>query len=88
MHMASPSSPLIMSINVLVFLVIKLVFSHHHLAMAAATQDMSTAILIRVDQSGLGDFKKIQDAIDAVPSNNSDIIFIWVKAGVYRFVCQ
>lgn len=47
--------------------------------------DSSTAVLIRVDQSGRGDFKKIQDAIDAVPSNNSELVFIWVKPGTYRF---
>jgi pectinesterase/laccase len=56
--------------------------------MSAATTgsiDMSTAILIRVEQSGKGDFKKIQDAIDSVPSNNSELVFIWVKPGTYRF---
>lgn len=47
--------------------------------------DFSTAILIRVDQSGNGDFRKIQDAIDAVPSNNSELVFILVKPGTYRF---
>lgn len=52
--------------------------------MAESDPDMSTAILMRVDPSGLGDFKKIQDAIDAVPSNNSDLIFIWIKPGVYQ----
>ena len=51
------------------------------------TVDTSTAILIRVDQSGNGDFKKIQDAIDAVPSNNSELYFIWVKPGTYRSLC-
>ena len=51
------------------------------------TTDMSTAILINVDQSGNGDFKKIQDAIDAVPSKNSELYFIWIKPGTYRSVC-
>ena len=51
------------------------------------TTDMSTAILISVDQSGNGDFKKIQDAIDAVPSKNSELYFIWIKPGTYRSVC-
>jgi pectinesterase len=50
------------------------------------SMDMSTARLIRVDQSGNGDFKKIQDAIDAVPSNNSELVFIWIKSGTYRCV--
>lgn len=44
----------------------------------------TTAILIRVDQSGNGDYTKIQDAIDAVPSNNSQLYFILVKPGTYR----
>ncbi|PIN12185.1 Pectinesterase [Handroanthus impetiginosus] len=47
-------------------------------------KNMSTAILIRVDQSGQGDYTKIQDAINSVPSNNSELVFIWVKPGTYR----
>lgn len=47
-------------------------------------KDLSTAFLMRVDQSGHGDYRKIQDAIDAVPSNNSELYFIWVKPGTYR----
>ncbi|XP_044509713.1 putative pectinesterase 11 [Mangifera indica] len=57
------------------------------IAMATAisnSTDTSTAILLRVDQLGKGDFKKIQDAIDAVPSNNKELVFIWVKPGTYR----
>ncbi|KAJ0010226.1 hypothetical protein Pint_34689 [Pistacia integerrima] len=57
------------------------------MAMATATTnstDTASAILLRVDQSGKGDFKKIQDAIDAVPSNNKEFVFIWVKPGTYR----
>ncbi|KAG8655993.1 putative pectinesterase 11 [Manihot esculenta] len=53
-------------------------------AAASASIDLSTAVLIRVDQSGKGDFKKIQDAIDSVPPNNSQLVFIWVKPGIYR----
>jgi pectinesterase len=44
---------------------------------------MTTALLIRVDQSGKGDYRKIQDAINAVPSNNSELVYIWVKPGIY-----
>ncbi|KAH1065734.1 hypothetical protein J1N35_030721 [Gossypium stocksii] len=44
----------------------------------------STAILVRVDQSGKGDYKKIQDAIDAVPSDNKELVFILVKPGIYQ----
>ncbi|KAG8643918.1 hypothetical protein MANES_11G086200v8 [Manihot esculenta] len=51
---------------------------------ATASIDLSTAVLIRVDQSGKGDFKKIQDAIDSVPPNNSQLVFISGKPGVYR----
>ncbi|XP_022144190.1 putative pectinesterase 11 [Momordica charantia] len=47
---------------------------------AAAT----AAILITVDQSGRGNFTKIQDAIDAVPVNNVEQVFIAVKPGIYR----
>lgn len=54
----------------------------------AASKDTSTAILIRVDQSGGGDFRKIQEAIDAVPSNNSELVFIWIKPGTYRYVVE
>ncbi|GMN37364.1 hypothetical protein TIFTF001_006754 [Ficus carica] len=35
--------------------------------------DMSTAVLIRVDQTGNGDFKKIQDTIDYVLLNNLEL---------------
>ena len=52
----------------------------------ASSVSFSTAILIRVDQSGKGDYQKIQDAIDAVPSNNTEVVFIWVKPGIYRYV--
>ncbi|MQL97140.1 hypothetical protein Taro_029823 [Colocasia esculenta] len=50
----------------------------------AASVDPSTAILITVDQSGRGDYQTIQDAIDAVPSNNTELVFISIKPGVYR----
>ncbi|XP_019053026.1 PREDICTED: putative pectinesterase 11 [Nelumbo nucifera] len=53
-------------------------------ASTARPSHMSTALLIRVDQSGKGDFKTVQDAIDSVPSNNSNVVFIWVKPGTYR----
>ncbi|XVE66978.1 hypothetical protein DITRI_Ditri08aG0123300 [Diplodiscus trichospermus] len=44
----------------------------------------ASAPIDRVDQVGNGDFKKIQDAIDAVPSNKSQLYFIWIKPGTYR----
>lgn len=37
-----------------------------------------------VDQSGNGDYQRIQDAIDSVPSGNTENVLILVKQGVYR----
>ncbi|KAL3734169.1 hypothetical protein ACJRO7_023505 [Eucalyptus globulus] len=48
------------------------------------TQAPNLARLILVDPSGKGNFTKIQDAIDAVPSNNSELVFILVEPGTYR----
>ncbi|MCL7027889.1 hypothetical protein MKW94_023769 [Papaver nudicaule] len=45
---------------------------------------MSIAILIKVDPSGNGDFTTIQDAINSVPSDNSEFVFISLKPGSYR----
>ncbi|CAN4093875.1 unnamed protein product [Withania somnifera] len=53
-------------------------------ASSSSSSQLSNAILIKVDQSGKGDYKRIQDAIDAVPSKNSQRVFILVKPGVYR----
>lgn len=47
-------------------------------------RETSTAVLIVVDQSGHGDYIKIQDAIDSVPSKNSELVYISVKPGTYR----
>ncbi|KAL9414885.1 hypothetical protein AB3S75_043197 [Citrus x aurantiifolia] len=69
------------------FVAIIIVFPSLFMATSSAATssiDTSTTILIRVDQSGRGDFKKIQDAIDSVPLNNSKLYFIWVKPGTYR----
>lgn len=49
-----------------------------------AARAPNSARLIRVDPSGKGDFARIQDAIDAVPSNNSEPLFIRVEPGTYR----
>ncbi|CAH8360660.1 unnamed protein product [Eruca vesicaria subsp. sativa] len=56
------------------------------MASSSSSVDLSSAILIRVDQSGKGDFNKIQEAIESIPPNlnNSQLYFIWVKPGVYR----
>ncbi|XP_021284377.1 putative pectinesterase 11 [Herrania umbratica] len=58
-----------------------LFMASHPRADAAET---STALLISVDQSGKGDYRTIQDAINAVPSNNKELIFILVKPGIYK----
>ncbi|MFQ6619733.1 hypothetical protein Gotur_000259 [Gossypium turneri] len=42
------------------------------------------SLLIKVDPSGKGDYRKIQDAIDAVPSNNKQVVLISVKPGIYE----
>lgn len=39
---------------------------------------------IYVDQSGKGNFRTIQSAIDSVPSNNNKWVCIYIKAGTYR----
>ncbi|KAK4434538.1 putative pectinesterase 11 [Sesamum alatum] len=64
--------------------VISVVLLASVLAAGNGADSSSTAILVEVDQSGNGDYRKIQDAIDSVPSNNSDHIFILVKPGVYE----
>lgn len=40
--------------------------------------------VIVVDQLGKGDYKNIQEAIDSVPSNNVESVFIRVGPGVYK----
>ncbi|XVF19477.1 hypothetical protein REPUB_Repub11eG0114100 [Reevesia pubescens] len=47
--------------------------------MASHRSDTAEALLIRVDPSRKGDYRKIQDAIDVVPSNNKEVVFILVK---------
>lgn len=51
---------------------------------AVETNASTSAILIRVDQSGKGDYTKIQEAIDSVSSNNAELVYILVKPGVYE----
>ncbi|CAH1434954.1 unnamed protein product [Lactuca virosa] len=55
--------------------------SFSSMAVPSSTTD---AILIVVDQSGQGDYTTIQKAIDAVASNNSELIYISIKPGTYR----
>ncbi|KAE8704115.1 putative DNA polymerase epsilon catalytic subunit A [Hibiscus syriacus] len=58
-----------------------LMVASSHVNTAAVT---STAILVTVDQSGNGDYEKIQDIINAVPSDNRELVFIRVKPGIYK----
>ncbi|KAJ9537802.1 hypothetical protein OSB04_030535 [Centaurea solstitialis] len=51
-----------------------------------AVSSTTDAVLIVVDQSGGGDYRTIQNAIDAVASNNSELVYIWIKPGTYRFI--
>ena len=55
---------------------------------AAGSSAMPGSIgnLLTVDQSGKGDYRKIQDAIDAAPANNSAGTAIRILPGVYRQV--
>lgn len=69
---------------VLSFVLSTLIASSSSAMAATGPKDTSSAVLIRVDQSGQGDYKKIQDAINSVPSNNSEFVYIWVKPGTYR----
>lgn len=39
---------------------------------------------IVVDQSGKGNFKNVQKAIDSVPNGNKQRVVIVIRAGVYR----
>ncbi|KAF5745719.1 hypothetical protein HS088_TW07G01311 [Tripterygium wilfordii] len=68
---------------VLVTLILVQVLFDSFMASVSAI-DVSTAILVRVDQSGRGDFRKIQDAIDSVPSRNNQLFVILVNPGTYR----
>ncbi|KAI3877992.1 hypothetical protein MKW92_003972 [Papaver armeniacum] len=45
---------------------------------------MSIATLIKVDPSGNEDYVTIQDAINSVPPDNSEFVFILLKPGSYR----
>ncbi|KAL4196227.1 hypothetical protein AMTRI_Chr04g182250 [Amborella trichopoda] len=48
------------------------------------TIDYNTALLLKVDHAGQGDFINVQDAINAVPCNNSNLVFILISPGQYR----
>lgn len=54
------------------------------LSQPVEAEAISRSWFITVDKSGNGDYTKIQYAIDAVPSGNAQLVFIWVKPGVYH----
>lgn len=56
------------------------------LSSMAVSSSNTDAVLIVVDQSGKGDYKMIQQAINAVASDNSELMYILIKPGVYRFI--
>lgn len=53
---------------------------------ASIGNNASEATHVVVDQSGNGDYWRIQDAIDAVPASNARQVFISIKPGTYRLV--
>lgn len=50
------------------------------------TEKIATNNTILVDINGEGDYRSIQEAIDAVPENNSKWVIIHIRKGVYRFL--
>lgn len=44
--------------------------------------DVASVIVVAMEKD-MGDFTKVQDAIDAVPDNNTNLILIRVKPGIY-----
>lgn len=69
---------------VLVGLAILLCLSISRADGGSAGNGMSERTHMVVDQSGNGDFQRIQDAIDAVPSGNAQQVVISIKPGTYR----
>jgi len=45
-------------------------------------------LILTVDQSGRGDHRRVQDAVDAAPANSSagSVVVIRIKPGLYRQV--
>ncbi|KAI3712204.1 hypothetical protein L1987_70755 [Smallanthus sonchifolius] len=51
---------------------------------SSAAVSTSEAVLITVDQSGKGNYRTIQEAVNSVASKNSELIYISIKPGTYR----
>jgi pectinesterase len=52
--------------------------------LAASTGIAAQQVTLVVDQNGRGDFRSIQEAIDAVPKDNRQQVVILIKRGTYR----
>ncbi|CAI9116766.1 OLC1v1018002C1 [Oldenlandia corymbosa var. corymbosa] len=64
-------------------LLVRVVYTAFIFLLFSATTGRATVVL-HVDQAGNGDYRRIQDAIDAVPANNSKHVLIVIKPGVYQ----
>ncbi|WP_318153000.1 pectinesterase family protein [Metabacillus arenae] len=57
--------------------------------MGDSTEDLSTiSIKLVVAKDGSGDYQTVQEAIDAVPANNTEPVKIFLKNGVYKEVVK
>ncbi|KAK9743425.1 hypothetical protein RND81_03G238200 [Saponaria officinalis] len=72
------------SVTILLIIIIALCCLIRDSSARTITDKFKWKRLIIVDQSGKGDFKRIQDAIDSVPFNNVDSILIRVEPGTYN----
>lgn len=70
--------------TLVIYFIVIVIYAFQINVSQAANEDPKEALLIRVDPSGKGDYKKIQEAIDAVPSNNKEVVFISIKPGIYK----
>lgn len=46
--------------------------------------DIAGRVIVVAKEKGNGDFTTVQDAINAVPANNTNSILILVKTGIYK----
>ncbi|KAL4199192.1 hypothetical protein AMTRI_Chr03g49950 [Amborella trichopoda] len=49
-------------------------------------KDEAIAHQVIVDQNGGGDYRTLQDTIKSVPSNNTQIVNIVIRPGIYRSI--
>ena len=67
-----------------IFIVLLLYFSISE-ALDCELDNGKVAETITVDQSGKGDFKSVQNAVDSIPSNNNKWIHILISPGNFRY---